>query len=97
MDPLISTKPPDLVIVNNKKKWIWLIADFVVSADYRVKLKEGETRDKYLNLGRELKKLWNMKVTVIPMVVGARGTIQKRLVTGLENFKIWGQLETIYY
>ena len=39
-------------------------------ADHRVKLKEGEKRDNYLDLARELKKLWNMKVTIIPIVIG---------------------------
>ena len=34
------------------------IVDFAVPADLRVKLKECEKKDKYLNLSRELKKLW---------------------------------------
>ena len=29
---------------------------------------------------REVKKLWNMKVTVIPIVIGALGAIPKGLV-----------------
>ena len=33
------------------------IVDFAVPADHRVKLKECEKRDKYLDLTRELKKL----------------------------------------
>ena len=32
--------------------------------------------------------LWNMKVTVIPIVTGALGTITKRLVKGLKDFEI---------
>ena len=37
--------------------------DFADTADHRVKLKESEKRDKYLDLARELKKkLWNMKI-----------------------------------
>ena len=30
---------------------------------------------KYVDLARELKKLWNMKVTIVPIVIGALGTI----------------------
>ena len=30
--------------------------DFVVPADHRVKLKESEKRDKYLDLAKEMKK-----------------------------------------
>ena len=32
------------------------IVDFVVPADHRIKLKECEKKDKYLDLARELKK-----------------------------------------
>ena len=34
-----------------------MTVDFAVLADHRVKLKECEKRNKYLNLARELKKL----------------------------------------
>ena len=51
--------------------------DFAVPADHRVKLKESEKKDKYLDLTRELKELWNMKVMVIPIVIGVLGTVTK--------------------
>ena len=71
--------------------------DFAVPADHRVKLKENEKKVKYLDLARELKKkqLWNMKVTVIPIVIGALGTVTKRLIKGLEDLKKRGRVETI--
>ena len=59
--------------------------DFAVPADHRIKLKECEKKDKYLDLVRELKKLWNMKVTIIPIVIGAFGTVTKELLKGLEG------------
>ena len=69
--------------------------DFAVSADHRVKLKEFEKRDKYLDLAKELKKLWNMKVTIIPIVIGALGTVTKGLVQGPEDLQKIGRVETI--
>ena len=69
-DYLISARRPHLVIVNNKKRKTWRIVDVAVPADHRVKLKESKNADRYLDLARELKKLWNMKVTVIPIVIG---------------------------
>ena len=48
--------------------------DFAILADYWVKLRESENSDKYLDFARELKKLWNMKVAVIPIVIGAFST-----------------------
>ena len=68
---------------------------FALTADHRVKLKENEKGDKYLDFVRELKKLRNMKVTVRLIVVGALGTIAKELVTRLEDFEIRGQVKTI--
>ncbi len=41
------------------------IVDFAVPADHRIKLKECEKKNKYLDLARELKKLRNMKMTFI--------------------------------
>ena len=52
-----------------------------VAADHRVKLKESEKKDKYLDLVRELGKLWNMKMTVILTVIVSLGS-QKRIGTG---------------
>ena len=61
--------------------------DFSIPVDHRVKLKECEKKDKYLNLGRELKKLWNVKVTIISLVIGSLSTVTKGLVQWLEDFE----------
>ena len=71
------------------------IVDFSTLADHIIKLKEGEKRDKYLDLVRELKKLWNMKVTIIPIVIAAFGTVPKGLLKGLEDLEVGDRVETI--
>ena len=43
----------------------------------------------------ELKKLWNMKVTNVPIVIVAFGTITKGLLKGLEDLEVGGRVETI--
>ena len=48
-----------------------------------------------MDLARELKNLWNIKVTVMPLVIGSLGTVTKILVQALENFEIREQVETI--
>ena len=63
--------------------------------NHRINLKECEKKDKYLDLARELKKLWNMKVTIVPIVIGAFGTITKGLLKGLEDLEVGGRVETI--
>ena len=95
-DHLISARRSDLIIIKKKKKKkkkkrkkekksTCSIVGFAVLADHRVKLKESEKKDKYLYLAWESKKPWNMKVTVIPVVIGALGAVTKGLVKNLED------------
>ena len=77
-DHLIPARRPDLIIMNKKTR-ICKIVYFAVPADHRKILKESEKKDKYLDLAREIKKLWNMKVTIVPIVIGALGTITSGL------------------
>ena len=50
----------DLIVIDKKKRTCEIV-DFAVPADYRIKLKENENKDKYLDLASELKKkIWNM-------------------------------------
>ena len=93
-DHLIRARRPDLIIINKRKR-ICKIVDFAVPADPRINLKESEKKDKYLDLARELKKLWNMKVTIVPIVIGALGTVTKGLLEGLEVLGVSGRVETI--
>ena len=92
---LISARRPDLIIINKKKKGICKIVDFAVPTDHRTKLKECEKKDKYIDLARELKKLWNMKVTIVPIVIRAFVTITKGLLKGLEDLEVGRRVETI--
>ena len=93
-DHLIPARRPDLIIINKRKR-ICKIVDFAVAADHRINLKESEKKDKYLDLVRELKKLWNIKVTIVPIVIGALGTVTKGLLKGLEDLEVGGRVETI--
>ena len=63
--------------------------DFAVLAEHRVKLKESEKEDKYLDYAKESKQRWNMKVIVIPIVISSLGTVSKGLVQ-LEDREIRG-------
>ena len=58
------------------------------------KNKGSEKRDKYLGFARELKKkLWNMKLIVITIVIGALGLIPKGLGKILEDVEIKKQVD----
>ena len=70
-----------------KERSCWII-DFIVQANHRIKLKESENKDKYLDLTRVLIKLWNINVTMIQIVIGALATVTKGLIKGLEYLDI---------
>ena len=61
--------------------------DFAVLADDRVKLKESEKKISTWTLLEIWKKLWNMKVTVISVVIGVLGTVTEGLIKGLVDGK----------
>ena len=92
-DYLLPARRADLVKIIKKKRTCKIV-DFAVPVDHRINLRECE-KDKYIDLARELKKLWNMKVVIVPIVIGAFGTITKGLLKGPEDSEVGGQVETI--
>ena len=92
-DHLIPARRPDIIIINNKNKKENLQNCRICCPGGPPK--ECEKKDKYLDLARELKKLWNMKVTIGPIVIGALGTITKGLLKGLEDLEVGGRVQTI--
>ena len=55
------------------------VVHFAVKVYHKVKVKESGKRDKYLDLARELEKLWNMIVVVIRIIICALNTVSKGL------------------
>ena len=100
---LISARRPDLIITNKKKKKKKEkkkekkenLKNCRLSCPGRITQKECEKKDKYCDLARELKKLWNMKVTIIPIVIGTFGTVIKGLLKGLEDLEVGGRVVII--
>ena len=60
---------------NDSRKRTCYRVDFFVPENHKVKINENENTDKYLDPVKELKKLCNMKVAVIPIVVIALGMV----------------------
>ena len=98
MDHLTSVRRPDQVIVNKKKKKrTRLIVDFAILADQIVKLKESKKKGKYHDLAWEMKKLWNMKMQVLPVVICILGTVTKNWYGNWRSWKLQDVGETINY
>ena len=54
-----------------------ILVDVAVSVDRNVIKKEAEKILKYKHLTIEIQGLWNVKTKVIPVTIGATGTISK--------------------
>ena len=100
-DPLLLVRRLDLVIVKKKKKKkkknnrTRRIVDVSVPAGHRVKSKESEKRDEYQDIAWELKKLLDMKMAAMPIVIGMFSNVAKGLSQWLAVLEIRGRLETI--
>ena len=62
---------------NNDNKRTCRIVEFTVPDDNRVKLKEIEKKYKYLDLARDLKKLWHINLSEVPIFICVLGTVKK--------------------
>ena len=97
-DHLISGRRPDLIIINKEKKENLENSQLCskIKRKWKVKWKVSKWKEeKYLDLARELKKLWNMEVTIIPIVIGALGTVNKGLAQGLEDLETTGRGDSV--
>ena len=68
-DHHIEARRPDLVLVDKSKKSCYII-DVTIPEDSGVKEKEAEKVEKYQNLARELRRMWEVKNKVVPLVGG---------------------------
>ena len=66
-----------MVLVDNKER-SYKIIDLAVPGDSRIEGKEKDKIEKYQDFGRELQKIWNVKMKIIPLVVGSFGAIPKQ-------------------
>ena len=54
-----------------------MLIDVAISGDSNVIKKEAEKILKYKDLTIEIQRMWNVKTKVIPIILGATGTISK--------------------
>jgi len=54
-----------------------MLIDVTISGDRRVIKNEAQKILKYKDLTIEIQRMWNVKTKVIPVIIGATGTISK--------------------
>ena len=91
---VIEARRPDLVLVNKENNECQII-DIAIPGDTRVTKKEDEKIDKYKQLGFEIGRLWKVRPKIIPIVIGALGTISTRHISYLAEVGTNMSFETI--
>jgi len=75
-DRTIPNNKPDTIIRDNENRTRMLI-DVAISGDRNVIEKEAKKILKYKDLTTEIQRMWNIKTKVMPVIIGATGTISK--------------------
>ena len=75
-DGTIPNNKPDIIIRDNGKGTC-MLTDFAISGERNVIKKEAGKIPKYKDLTTEIQRMWNVKTKVIPVIIGATGTISK--------------------
>ena len=73
-DRTIPNNKPHIIIRDNEK---CMLTDVAIPGDRNVIKKEAEKISKYKDLTIEIQRMWNVKTRVIPVIIGATGTISK--------------------
>ena len=76
------------MVVVDKKERSCKIIDFAVPGGSRIEETEKDKIEKYQELGRELQKIWNVKVKIVPLAVGSLGAIPKQFGYRLKQIGI---------
>ena len=85
-DRVIRANRPDVTLIDKVKKKVSLI-DVAIPWDTRVEEKEREKMDKYQDLKIEIRRIWDMPVEIVPIIIGALGTIPRSLKRNLEKLE----------
>ena len=75
---------PDIIIKNKKEKTCTLI-DVAIPADRNVGQKEAKNKLKYKSLCIEIQRMWNLKCTIVPVIIGATAIVTGSLKKMLET------------
>jgi len=74
---LTELSPTTIIIIIIIIKGTCMLIDVAISADRNVIKKEAEKTLKNKDLTIEIQRMWNVKTKVIPVIIGATGTISK--------------------
>ena len=62
-----------------------MLIDMMIPTDRNISVKKFDELSKYKDLQIEIERLWQLKATVIPVVIGALGRVKKGVLNHLKS------------
>jgi hypothetical protein len=93
-DREVTTNRSDIIIKNKKGKTCKLI-DVAIPADRNVVQKEAKKKLNYKGLCIEIKRMWNLKCTIIPIVTGATGIVTRSFKKNLRAVPVKHSIDSL--
>ena len=75
-DKTIKANKPDIIIKDKQEKTCMLL-DMAIPSDRNTSVTVAEKLSKYKDLEIEITKMWGLKTTAVPVVIGALGAVNK--------------------
>ena len=82
-DRKVSYNKPDVAVIDRGEN-TWCIVDFAIPMDHNAQEKEVEKTDKYMHLEAEVRRKFMVKTVIVPIVLGAFGTVPAKLLKSLK-------------
>ena len=82
-DMAVAHNRPDIILVE-KAIWKFTIIDIAVPGDFKVVRTADWKVEKYHDLAFEIERIHRVETAILPVVIGALGTVPKRLIRSIE-------------
>ena len=75
------------IVIQEKKSDRCQIIDVVIPSDYNIQKKATEKMSKYVDLQIGCKRIWNKKVEIIPVIIGATGIVDENIKNNIYSLQ----------
>jgi hypothetical protein len=86
-DRVIEHRKPDITVLDKTNRRCFIV-DVAIPGDHKIAEKQLDKITRYSELRVELARLWNVNASVIPIVIGALGSIPKDLSKHIKALEI---------
>ena len=93
-DREIEHRRPDILLIKKESNECMII-DVANPGDHNVEKKQFEKINNYAELRLEISRMWNKKTTVVPVIIGALGSVPHKLGKYLNILEIKYDLQTL--